>query len=92
MNGLTGSQATQNWRIGELLRVGDDLRHQREADANHGQDHVSRHGLLGWIGRHVVGLGHAAAAGALRRPSHPDLPQVGSATKTTVTTRAIRPQ
>ena len=92
MNPLTGSQETQNWRMEELLHVGDDLRHQREAGANHGRSEASHHGLLGWIGRHVVGRGHAVAGEGLRRPSRPDLPQIGSTTKTPVTTSAIRPQ
>jgi len=92
MNGLTGSQETRNWRMEELLHVGEDLRHQREAGARHGRNEASRHGLQAWISRHVVGTGHAAAGEAPRRSSHPDLPQIGNATKTPVTTRAIRPQ
>ena len=36
MHGLTGSQVPGNWRTDELLHVGDDLRHQRDADARRG--------------------------------------------------------
>lgn len=81
MHGLTGAQEPRNWRTDDLQHVGDDLRRQREAGTRHGGQEPhgeSRHGLRGWIGRHLVGVGQAVAGETLRRPSCPDLPQMGS--------------
>ena len=82
MHGLTGSQIPDNWRTDELLHVGDDLRHQREADARHAVRDSTRHGLRGWIGRHLVVVGRSVAgepAPARPRPC-PELPKVGGRT------------
>ena len=80
MNGLTGSQAQENWRTDELLHVGDDLRHQRDADARRAGTDASRHGLRGWIGRHLVVVGRQVAGEPTRTRPCPDLPQAGHTT------------
>ncbi len=76
MHGLTGSQEPRNWRTEELLHVGDDLRHGREAGARkdgHGRSDGTRPGLRGWIGRHLMGVGHVVAGEPTRRPPCPDV-------------------
>jgi hypothetical protein len=81
MHGLTGAQEPRNWRTDDLLHVGEDLRRQREAGArpgNHAPSGEPRHGLRGWVGRHLVGVGQAVAGETPGRPPCPDLPQMGS--------------
>jgi hypothetical protein len=80
MNGLTGSQIPQDWRTDELLHVGDDLRHQREADARHAGQDGTRHGLRGWVGRHLVVVGRSVAGEPARPRPCPDLPHGGRTT------------
>ena len=76
MHGLTGSQEPRNWRTDELLHVGDDLRRGREAGARHDDErHPNR--LRGWLGRHVIGVGHVVAGEPGRSPC-PEMPQMGS--------------
>ncbi len=77
MHGLTGSQEPHNWRSDDLLRVGDDLRRGREADARRddGERHPNR--VRGWLGRHMIGAGEVVAGDERRSPC-PDLPQMGS--------------
>jgi hypothetical protein len=74
MNGLTGSRIPDDWRTTELLRVGDDLRHQREADAQRAQPDATRHGLRGWVGRHMVVVGRSVAGEPARKRPCPELP------------------
>ena len=88
MHGLTGSQEPRNWRTDELLRVGDDLRRQREADARDGERGTLRPRLRGWLGTHLIGVGHALAGEAGRLPPCPDAPQVGGGS----TIASMRPQ
>ena len=78
MHGLTGSQEPRNWRTEELLHIGDDLRRGREAGARNddGERHPNR--LRGWLGRHVIGVGHVVAGGEPQRSPCPELPQMGS--------------
>ena len=80
MNGLTGSQVPDNWRTDELLHVGDDLRHQREADAERAGTTSSRRGLRGWVGRHLVVIGRQVAGEPARPRPCPDRPQRGQTT------------
>jgi hypothetical protein len=77
MHGLTGSQSPKNWRTDELLRVGDDLRAQRDADARRSNPDGSRHGVRGWVGRHLVVVGRSVAGEPDRTRPRPDLPQGG---------------
>ena len=80
MNGLTGSHIPDDWRTNELLHVGDDLRHQREADARRATTDTSRRGLRGWIGRHLVVVGRSVAGEPTRQRPCPDLPNGGQTT------------
>ena len=80
MHGLTGSQTPRNWRTDELLHVGDDLRNQREADARRAGTDSSRHGLRGWVGRHLVVVGRQVAGEPSRPRPCPDLPTAGRTT------------
>jgi hypothetical protein len=75
MNGLTGSESTRNWRTDELLHVGDDLRNQRAADARRARTGSSRHGLRGWVGRHLVVVGRQVAGEPPRSRPCPDVPK-----------------
>jgi hypothetical protein len=61
-------------RIQELLHVGDDIRHTREADAERRAHEGSRHGPTAWLGRHLIGVGRAIAGDAPTRPASPELP------------------
>ena len=80
MHGLTGSQTPRNWRTDELLHVGDDLRNQRDADARRAETDPSRHGLRGWVGRHLVVVGRQVAGEPARPRPCPDLPKAGRTT------------
>ncbi len=60
-------------RIEELLHVGDDLRHAREAKTERRAHDGSRHGPAAWIGRHLIVAGHAIAGDAPARPPCPEL-------------------
>ena len=80
MNGLTGTHLPDDWRTDELLHVGDDLRHQREADAHRSSEDLSRHGLRGWVGRHLVAVGGQVAGEPARTGPCPDLPNGGHTT------------
>ena len=85
MNGLTGSHIPDDWRTNELLHVGDDLRHQREADARRATSGPGRHGLRGWVGRHLVVVGRSVAGEPVattpvRQRPCPDLPNGGHTT------------
>ena len=80
MHGLTGSQVPGNWRTDELLHVGDDLRHQRDADAQRADTSATRRGLRGWVGRHLVVIGRQVAGEPARPRPCPDLPQRGHTT------------
>jgi hypothetical protein len=77
MHGLTGSQTQENWRTDELLRVGDDLRAQRDANARRSNPDETRHGLRGWVGRHLVVVGRSVACEPTRTRPCPDLPNGG---------------
>ena len=61
-------------RIEELLHVGEDLRHAREADAKRRAHDGARHGPTAWIGRHLIVTGRAIAGEAATRPTYPELP------------------
>jgi len=80
MHGLTGSQVPGNWRTDELLHVGDDLRHQRDADANRSGSSATRRGLRGGVGRHLVVIGRQVAGEPARPRPCPDVPQRGHTT------------
>jgi len=81
MNGLTGSRIPDDWRTDELRHVGDDLRHQREADARRASSDTNRHGLRGWVGRHLVVVGRSVAGDEpTRQRPCPDLPKGGHTT------------
>ena len=80
MNGLTSNHLLDDWRMDELLHVGDDLRHQREADAHGSNDEPNRHGLRGWVGRHLVAVGGQVAGEPVRTTPCPDLPNGGHTT------------
>ncbi len=80
MHGLTGSQVPGNWRTDELRHVGDDLRHQREADLQRGASRTIQRGLRGWVGRHLVVIGRQVAGEPARPRPCPDLPQRGQTT------------
>lgn len=91
MHGLTGSQEPRNWRTDDLLRVGDDLRHGREAGGRR-VPNETRPGLRARLGLSLVGFGEAIAGEARRRQPCPDPPQAGGIRKTTAMRRASRPQ
>lgn len=74
MHGLTGSHEPRNWRTDELLHVGDDLRHERDVGAKHGESEAPHRGLRGWIGRHLIGAGQAIAGETPRHPPCSYLP------------------
>lgn len=80
MHGLTGSQTPKNWRTDELLRVGDDLRAQRDADARRSNPDGSHHGLRAWVGRHLMVVGRSVAGEPARTRPCPDLPPGGHTT------------
>jgi hypothetical protein len=60
-------------RIQELLHVGDEIRHAREADAGRRAHGGPRHGPTSWIGRHLIVAGRAIAGDGATRPSSPEL-------------------
>jgi hypothetical protein len=92
MHGLTGSQVPRNWRTDDLLRVGDDLRHQRNARANGAADEVRPPGLRGRIGLYLIGVGQTLAGEARRRQPCPDAAPTARSPKPETMTRATRPQ
>lgn len=77
MHGLTGSEALENWRTDELLRVGDDLRAQRHATARRSNPDGTRHGVRGWVGRHLVVAGRFVGGEPARTRPGADLPRGG---------------
>ena len=66
-------------RIEELLHVGDDLRHAREANAERRAHDGSKHGPTAWIGRHLIVAGRALAGDGATRAASPELPRSATA-------------